>query len=69
MRAIFFGLVPDWSSDFFYGRISGDRSESWEFFLDEVPSLLLVSLTGAHLLIWCVESSARVCVSARVCEQ
>jgi hypothetical protein len=52
VRVAFFAVVPDWSSDFFYGRISGLRSESWQFVLDEVPSLLLVSLTSSHVLIW-----------------
>ena len=53
VRVAFFALVPDWSSDFFYGRMSTLRSESWQFVLDELPSLLLVSLASAHVLIWC----------------
>lgn len=52
VRVAFFVVVPDWSSDFFYGRISGVRSESWQFVLDEIPTLLLVSLASAHALIW-----------------
>ena len=53
-RTAFFGVVPSWGAALFYTTLVGGITDSWVLVLDELPSLLTISLFSMQLLMWYV---------------
>jgi hypothetical protein len=51
-RAAFFCGVTGWSTAFFYTTLVGGMNESWTVVLDELPSLIVITIFSMQLLMW-----------------
>jgi len=53
LRCLFFSLVPLWDGVYFYVRMSGDQpADTALYVLEELPSLLLLTMFSQQLLVW-----------------
>jgi uncharacterized membrane protein YgcG len=53
LRCLFFSLVPLWDGVYFYVRMSGDSpADTALYVLEELPSLLLLTMFSQQLLVW-----------------
>lgn len=53
LRCVFFGIVPLWDGVYFYVRMTSDRPVDTSLYvLEEMPTLLLITMYSQQLLVW-----------------